>query len=225
MLHISARNRFNLRGSVSTSSTESTPAETNSVSPVRSGSRPRPPSFHNRRQHQKPTVANDESISAPETNESAASAENIDGAAVSTTPRSSSRFNIGRPNRLLPGARRGRPTENNASGEVAADAAVAPAVTNVTENSSDAAEASTTQSGLNRLKKRPRIQLNTNKSVGKSANATSTASTPSSVTSAPVRKLNPLLARRKFAGGQSTTTTTQGEITVFSNFWINFSNK
>lgn len=180
------------------------------MSPVKNG-RPRPPSFHNRRQ-QKP-VANEESGAHEEASASAESAGNDSGAVSATTSRPSSRFNIGRPNRLLPGARRGRPTEN-ASAEVGADVAAAPvpAVTPATESSTDPDATSTTQSGLNRLKKRPRIQINSNnRPAAKSANSTTTGAP---ATSAPVRKLNPLIARRKFAGGASTTSTTEGKLSL-----------
>lgn len=113
-----------------------------------------------------------------------------------------SRFNINRPNRLL--ARGRSPALNNL--KPAAQAAAA-AVTPVESDSADVAdketastnsdsedtETSTPQTGLNKIKQRPRIQISAATAVKSKAPIVALN-----------RKVNPLISRRKL-GATSTT--------------------
>lgn len=149
------------------------------------------------------------------------SANNGHGPSSESTPaaasKPSSRFNLRRPNQLL--ASRGRlspfaktpspPAEqlvesNNATDVVSPAAAETVAAVEQKDTSafdeSDqvAAEPSTTpQSGLNRLRNRPRIQIQP-----KAANANKA---PSPVSYTANRKVNPLISRRKPIGSSTTT--------------------
>lgn len=129
----------------------------------------------------------------------------------------SCRFNVGRPNRLLG---RSRPALNNLKPQAAnAESDVGPSAsgesestksddeTNNNDGASTISESSTPETGLNRLRNRPRIQI--------------TASTAR--TKAPAvainRKVNPLIARRKL-----NSSTTQGEFNflffLYSLFYL-----
>lgn len=123
----------------------------------------------------------------------------------------SSRFNLRRPNQLL--ASRGRlsplaknpapPAEQTLeiinSTDIVSPAAVEPKVTNILDESEQvAAEPSTTpQTGLNRLRNRPRIQIQP-----KASNASKPPTAASLIAN---RKANPLISRRKPIGSSTTT--------------------
>lgn len=116
------------------------------------------------------------------------------------------RFNVGRPNRLVgrsrtPALNNLKPQPANAESDVGpsgsgeSESTKSDDETNSNDGASTISESSTPETGLNRLRNRPRIQI--------------TASTAR--TKAPAvainRKVNPLIARRKLGG----SSTTQGE--------------
>lgn len=127
------------------------------------------------------------------------------------------RFNIGRPNRLL-GNRQRSPALKTAAGDAAAASAAAAAAAaesasgeavaeaggeggvDAAEDGAATAQETSTQTGLNRLKSRPRIQIQSG-SAARVKTSAAVAATPIVIN----RKVNPLISRRKLNGGPSTT--------------------
>ncbi|XP_031640835.1 uncharacterized serine-rich protein C215.13 [Contarinia nasturtii] len=216
------RNRFNLRSStpVSVSSEEKNADENAIDTSAQSTSTQRPlrtrPTF-NLRGRSRATAS---STAAPLTDgntESSVTEAKLDGEEKSSTAaalKPSSRFNLRRPNQLL--STRGRISpfakvsasaeqslEISSSTELTAGSSTSTVDTNKesaadAESEQIAAEPSTTpQTGLNRLRNRPRIQIQ--------PKATNTNKQPTAASYINAnRKVNPLISRRKI--GSSTTT-------------------
>ncbi|KAJ6644379.1 hypothetical protein Bhyg_09348, partial [Pseudolycoriella hygida] len=197
------RNRFNLRGSTTTEASEENAVDNSASTTQRSAVRLRP-SFQLRTRGRPTTpsaaTVQNESGTAEQPSTDERPEEKVEEKPVPTRP---SRFNVGRPNRLLGRSR--TPALNNLKPQPAGESDIGPSAAGENEstksddeaNSNDGAstisESSTPpETGLNRLRNRPRIQI--------------TASTAR--TKAPAvainRKVNPLIARRKL-GGSSTT--------------------
>lgn len=185
-----SRNRFSLRNQAGTTTEKSAEAESTTVSRLL---KPRPQfSLRNRSRNGPAAASTTESndvTEAAEDNKEEKPAEK----ASSIVPRPTSRLNINRPaNRAAPGqkartsplqSRRVTSNDENNDGHKSAN-----------ENESDLE--TTTQNNLNKLKSRPRIQINADSKAKK------TASSPVVVN----RKVNPLISKRKF-GVTSTTGT------------------
>lgn len=201
----SARNRFNLRASTpqSIASEEKNPDENAIDSATPRAVRTRP--TFNLRSRSRPAPS---STSAPtDATEQAHSDTKLESDEKPSTVnplKPTSRFNLRRPNQLLSARGRVSPLAKAAL-EPSAEQSVEPSSStdasskeSADESEQVAAEPSTTpQTGLNRLRNRPRIQIqpkavNTNKQP--------TAATYSNAN----RKANPLISRRKI--GTSTTT-------------------
>lgn len=179
------RNRFNPRGPSAQSTTEKSDSENTTASRL---VKPRPQfSLRNRGRSGVTTAA------PAETNEAVEESADEEKPAEKTSsivPRPTSRLNLNRPtvsSRLLPGQKpRTSPLNSRRTNEENNDGSKS-----ANENESDLE--TTTQNNLNKLKSRPRIQINTD------AKAKKTAS-PAVVN----RKVNPLISKRKF-GVTSTT--------------------
>jgi hypothetical protein len=190
-----ARNRFNLRASTE-KSVESNDAESTTASRLVRPSRPQF-SLRNRGRNGPSTTTDASAVSAV-TDSSDEQESNTDKPTEKSpiASRPTSRLNINRPanranigassaaNKIRPSPlNRSRVNANTGENNINADGSRA-------ENESD--PEATTQNNLNKIKSRPRIQINTDSKV-KKTNA------------APVinRKANPLISKRKF--GASTT--------------------
>jgi len=190
------RNRFNLRTQAAAQSTTEKAAssvggdETESTTASRL-TKPRPAfSLRGRgRTNGAPSTA----APAETSEDGEASANNEEKeATVPVVARPTTRLNLNRPgNRLLPG-QKARPSpliRSKATDDANNEAKIAAG----TDGESDVE--TTTQNNLNKLKSRPRIQINTDAKASKKA-----------ATSQPAinRKVNPLISKRKF-GAASTT--------------------
>lgn len=182
------RNRFNLR--TQGIPTTEKPADSDSTTVSRL-LKPRPTfNLRNRSRNGPATASTTESSDVTESTEE--KEEKSEEKTSSVAPKPTSRLGASRPaSRLLPGQkartsplnpRRGSSTDENGDVNKSAN-----------ENESDLE--TTTQNNLNKLKSRPRIQINTDSKAKK-------------IASSPVvnRKVNPLISKRKF-GVTSTTGT------------------
>lgn len=210
---ILARNRFNLRGSKTTPpATEEKSPEENAIdtSPQPSSTqrsvRPRP--GFGARGRARPGAS---TTTAPAENEEAANEQPEVQKSETEKPalKASSRFNLRRPNQLLGGRARASPlSKTTSSTEAPAEGAPANSENETPaegpkdstaeehEQSSDETPAQP-QTGLNRLRNRPRLQVQARAPTPRAASGTA-ALNPNN------RKANPLLAKRKL--GTSTTT-------------------
>lgn len=224
-----ARSRFNLRTSSANNGTTSSDETADNVAAGQSTTtqrtaRPRP-SF-NLRGRSRPTPLPVPSTAAASAAEETAAADNESPAAGGVEPKPddekaavaakpASRFNLRRPNQLLSARGRVSPllkasTEAPAKSDDATDAAkeVTAVIANDNRNKeapSDEGDQANTetstqpQSGLNRLRNRPRIQI-------KPRASTSSENKSSTLAAYNVnRKANPLIARRKIGSTTSTT--------------------
>ncbi|XP_070499819.1 serine-rich adhesin for platelets isoform X2 [Chironomus tepperi] len=196
-----ARNRFNLRNTASPSSTEkaavNTEVETTTASRL---VKPRPQfSLRSRSRSgaspsstETPAQSNTETAVAENEQDKEENAVDKSSSSAPIVPRPTSRLNINRSgNRIAPTAgQRSRPSPLNRS-RVNSNVDSNDDNKSANENESDAE--ATTQNNLNKLKSRPRIQINTESKAKKT-------------TAQPVinRKVNPLISKRKF-GVTSTT--------------------
>lgn len=219
--HVLARNRFNLRSSTPAplTSEEKNPDENaiDTSSQITSTQRPlrTRPTF-NLRGRTRPTPSSTTAPSAEGNTEPAIAdvkSENEEKPSTAAPLKPSSRFNLRRPNQLLSPRGRLSPFAKTPapSAEQSAETSSSTELTTVSstpadlkESSADAesepiaAEPSTTpQTGLNRLRNRPRIQI---QPKAPSANKQPTAASYINAN----RKVNPLISRRKI--GSSTTT-------------------
>lgn len=184
-----ARNRFSLRNqSASVSTEKSVDAESTTAARL---VKPRPQfSLRNRGRNGQP-ASTTESIDAPEVNTVEKEEKSIDKDAP-IVPRPTSRLNLNRPtSRLLPGqkprASHLNPRRNNTADENVE--------TNKSANENESDFDTTTPNNLNKLKSRPRIQINADSKAAKKTTS------PAAVNN---RKINPLISKRKF-GVTSTT--------------------
>lgn len=216
-----ARNRFNIQragtlGAASKSTTESNQHDNDvidSTTTARSIGRPRP-SFATR-SRSKPNAGTTSSApaAAPTTEESPSSLSET-GATdhkLGTAGRPS-RFNLGRPNRLLTNRQRpgvkATPSVRSEETSVEVTNSEATATGGELEHSpsassvagdSEVENSTPALTGLNRLKQRPRIQVQSGTVRPKTA---AVAATPINTSN---RKVNPLIARRKLGVSTSTS--------------------
>ncbi|CRL06742.1 CLUMA_CG019464, isoform A [Clunio marinus] len=185
-----SRNRFSLRNKESTTTTEKT-TDTESSTTASRLVKPRPQfSLRNRGRNSQTTTTTEATDVSEDTEEKE---EKAVEKATSIVPRPTSRLNINRPgSRLLPGqkartsplnARRVTTNDENNDG-------------NKLENENESDPETTTPNNLNKLKSRPRIQINGDSKAKKTSNAVVVN-----------RKVNPLISKRKF-GVTSTTEAT-----------------
>ena len=198
-----ARNRFNLRNNAASSPSSTEKAAVNTEVETTTASRlvkPRPQfSLRNRSRSgasssstETPAQSNTETAVAENEQDKEEKTSEKSSSSAPIVPRPTSRLNINRSgNRIAPTAgQRSRPSPLNRS-RVNSNVENNDDNKSANENESDAE--STTQNNLNKLKSRPRIQINTESKAKK------TTAQP-----AINRKVNPLISKRKF-GVTSTT--------------------
>lgn len=181
-----ARNRFSAREKPTYATTEKA-AEVEAATPSRL-LKPRPQfSLRGRGRSGPSTAAPAETSEATEENADDKEEKPVEKAAP-IVPRPTSRLNLNRPsNRQLPGSKpRTSPLSGRRGNDESSDG-------NKSANENESDLETTTQNNLNKLKSRPRITINTDSKVKKTAS-------PAIVN----RKSNPLISKRKF-GVTSTT--------------------
>lgn len=192
-----ARNRFSLRTQPTTSTTEK-PADPES-STVSRLLKPRPQfSLRNRGRDSPSTASTTESSDDAE---KSTDEEKPVEKSSSFVPKPTSRLNLNRPgSRLAPGqkARTSPLSRGSSTNEESNDG-------NKSANENESDVETTTQNQLNKLKSRPRIQINAESKAKKTTSPAAVAN----------RKVNPLISRRKFG-----VTSTTGMIKFLHNFSV-----